>query len=481
MRNRSIARPASPTLGALALALLLGGCSLIPSYQRPEAPIPEQWTNGALGRTEEVPMDTPSTTVGPVDWQTFVVDEALRALIERALANNRDLRQSILNVEVARAQYRVQTADQLPNFLAEGNGTRQRVADDMRTPGSPAEQSSYRAGIALASYELDLFGRVGSLSEEAMHEYLATEEAARSVRISLVAEVIHAYLTRDGAQQRHSLASRIQTMRENTLSLVEQRRKAGAANDLEVQEALGLVQQARVEQERVDREYQQADNALALLVGDASTRSTPTTQRADSAILVRDVAPGIPSELLVHRPDVRRAEHLLMARNANIGAARAAFFPSISLTGSFGSSSLELKDLFSPGQLAWSFMPQITLPIFDGGRNRANLDLAQLRKDIAIAGYERSIQEAFRDASDALVLVDTMRREESALLALVKTSTETTRLAEVRYRSGADDFSRYLDAQRSDLTNQLALVQVTTQRQIALATLFRALGGGWSL
>lgn len=481
MRKRSIARTPSTTLGALALALLLGGCSLIPSYQRPEAPIPEQWTNAALARTEEAYSDTSNSTVGPADWQTFVVDEALRALIKRALANNRDLRQSILNVEVARAQYRVQTADQLPNFQAEGNGTRQRVSDDMRTPGSPAEQSSYRAGIALASYELDLFGRVDSLSEEAMHEYLATEETMRSVRISLVAEVIQAYLTRDGAQQRYSLASRILKMRKDSLGLIEQRRKVGAANDLEVQEALGLVQQARVEQERIDREFQQAENAVSLLVGDASSSSTPMARPEGTAMRVQDVAPGMPSDLLIHRPDIRQAEHLLMARNANIGAARAAFFPRIALTGSFGSSSLELNDLFSPGQLAWSFMPQITLPIFDGGRNRANLDVAQLRKDIAIADYERSIQEAFRDASDALVAVDTMRREESALLALVRTSTETTRLAEVRYRSGADDFSRYLDAQRSDLANQLALVQVTTQRQIALATLFRALGGGWSL
>ena len=481
MLKRPIFRQISPTLGALALSLLLGGCSFIPAYQRPEAPIPAQWTNEVQGKTEETSTKASTSTVSPVDWQTFVVDDTLRALIEKALTNNRDLRQSILNVEVARAQYRVQAADERPSFLAEGSATRQRVSDDMRTPGSSAEQSSYRAGIALATYELDLFGRVSSLSEEAMHEYLATEEAARSAQISLVAEVIQAYLTRDGARRRYSLASGILKMRESSLGLVDKRRTVGAANDLEVQEALGLVQQARVELERVDRDFQQAGNALALLVGDSSTSLTPTARATGGAMLVQDVAPGIPSDLLIHRPDIRQAEHQLMARNADIGAARAAFFPRISLTGSLGSSSLELNDLFSPGQLAWSFIPQVTLPIFDGGRNRANLDIAELRKDIAVTGYERSIQEAFRDASDALVAVDTLRKEESALTALVETSTEAMRLAEVRYRSGADDFSRYLDAQRSDLVNQLALAQVTTQRQIALATLFRALGGGWSL
>ena len=182
----------------------------------------------------------------------------------------------------------------------------------------------------------------------------------------------------------------------------------------------------------------------------------------------------------MHRPDIRRAEHQLLARNANVGAARAAFFPRISLTGSFGNSSTELTGLFSSGQLAWSFMPQITLPIFDGGRNSTNLDLAYVRKDIAIAAYERAIQEAFRDVSDALVAVDTLRKEELALTALAGTSTESMHLAEARYRSGADGFSRYLDAQRNDLANQSALVQVGTERQIALATLFRALGGGWS-
>ncbi len=480
MRKRSIIRPV-PMLGTLALALMLGGCSLIPSYQRPEAPIPANWTNGSLDKTAEPLTVTRASAVRPADWQSFVVDDTLRELIERALANNRDLRQSILNVEVARAQYRVQAADKRPSLQAEGSGTRQRVSDDMRTSGSPAEQTSYRAGLALASYEVDLFGRIGSLSEGAMHEYLATEEAARSAQISLIAEVIQAYLTRDGAQQRYRLAEEIRTTREEMLELVEQRRKVGAANDLEFQEALGLVQQARVEQERIDREFQQADNVLSLLVGEASASSKPAARTAGSSMLVQDVASGMPSDLLIHRPDIRLAEHQLLARNANVGAARAAFFPRISLTGAYGSSSLELKDLFSPGQLAWSFMPQVSLPIFDGGRNRANLDVAMLRKDIAVAAYERSIQEAFRDASDALVAVDTLRKEEVAQVLLVKTSTEAMRLTEVRYRSGADDFSRYLDAQRSDLANQLALVQLTTQRQIALATLFRALGGGWSL
>ena len=469
-----------PALGAITLFLLLGGCSLIPPYQRPEVPLPSEWASRAPAKAEATSEYASTSTAVLFDWRTFVADDTLRAVIEQALANNRDLRQSILNVELARAQYRVQSADRLPSFQVDGAGTRQRVPADMRTPGSPAEQSSYRLGVGLAAYELDLFGRISSLSEEALHEYLSTEDAARSAQISLVSEVIGAYLTRDGAQQRYLLATRILATRNTSLSLLEQRRKLGAASDLDYQEASGLVQQARVEQERIEREVRQAENALVLLIGDTYAASKLPAQEVKGTLLVQDISPGVPSALLMHRPDIRRAEHQLLARNANVGAARAAFFPRISLTGSFGNSSTELTGLFSSGQLAWSFMPQITLPIFDGGRNSTNLDLAYVRKDIAIAAYERAIQEAFRDVSDALVAVDTLRKEELALTALAGTSTESMHLAEARYRSGADGFSRYLDAQRNDLANQSALVQVGTERQIALATLFRALGGGWS-
>lgn len=479
MRDRVIGLEAKPALGALAAAMLLAGCSLAPSYQRPEAPIPAQWTDGTRASQEGAAGTPTASAAATLDWQAFVTDDTLRALIELALANNRSLRQTLLDVDAARALYRVQRADRLPDIEVEGSGMRQRVPEDLRVPGTSAVQGSYQAGVGLAAFELDLFGRVRNLSEAAVQEYLATEEAARSAQISLVAEVIQAYLTREAAQQRYRLASRTLQARETSLELIAQRRRLGAATELDYQEALGLTQQVRVELERIDREFRQASNALALLVGVTDVRPRLPASPLTGTLLVQDLAPGTPSELLALRPDIRAAEHRLQSRNASIGAARAAFFPRISLTGLFGSSSAELSDLFESGQRTWSFAPRITLPIFDGGRNAANLDLAQVRKDMAVAAYEQAIQIAFREVSDALAATDTLRREEAAQRALVQSSAETLRLSEARYRSGADDYLRYLDAQRNDFANRMSLVQVETQRQIALTTLFRTLGGGW--
>lgn len=479
MRNRLIGLDAKPALGALATAMLLAGCSLAPTYQQPEAPIPAQWTDGTRAPQDDATSTSAASAAATLDWQAFVTDETLRALIELALTNNRGLRQTLLDVEAARALYRVQRADRLPDIGIEGSGVRQRVPEDLRAPGTSTVQSSYQASVGLAAFELDLFGRVRNLSEAALQEYLATEEATRSAQISLVAEVIQAYLTRDGAQHRYRLATRTLQARETSLELIAQRLRLGAATELDYQEALGLTQQVRVELERIDREFRQASNALALLVGVTDVRSQLPTYPSMSTLLVQELAPGTPSELLALRPDIRAAEHRLQGRNASIGAARAAFFPRISLTGLLGSSSTELSNLFESGQRTWSFAPQITLPIFDGGRNSANLDLAEIRKDMALATYEQAVQAAFREVSDALAAIDTLRREEAAQRALVQSGAKALRLSEARYRSGADDYLRYLDAQRNDFASRMALAQVETQRQIALATLFRTLGGGW--
>lgn len=449
---------------------LLAGCSLAPVYQRPAAPVADQWTDGTSAPT---PGEISAKSQATLDWRGFVADEALRALIELALANNRDLRQTVLNVEVARAQYRVQRAERLPHFQLEANGTRQR------TPEAAQVQGSYQAGLGLAAFELDLFGRARNLSEATLQEYLSSEENADSARIGLIAEIIDAYLERDGAQHRYLLGTQVLEARETSLRLMGLRRERGLANDLDYQEAVGLVQQARADLERIDREFRQAGNALALLVGVPDTIAQLPRFPSGTTLLVQDLAAGMPSELLMRRPDIRAAEHRLRARNASIGAARAAFFPRISLTGLLGSSSSELSGLFGSGQRAWSFTPQVTLPIFDGGANRANLDVAMLRKDIAVAAYEHAIQTAFREVSDALAAVDTLRREEDAQRAVALASTQARRLSELRYRGGVDDHLRYLDAQRSDYANQMALIQVRTQRQAALATLFRALGGSW--
>lgn len=460
-------------LGAVVLSAVLAGCSMAPVYERPAAPIPGQWNQA------EAAGQSGTSAAATLDWQSFVTDEPLRQLVALALDNNRDLRQAVLNIEAARAQYRIERADRLPGINAQGTGTRQRVPGDLSSTGSAGVQSSYQAGIGLTAFEIDLFGRVRSLSDAALQEYLATEETAHSTRISLVAEVIQAYLARDSAQRRLLVTQQTLDTRLASLELIVKRRQAGTATALDYQEALGLTEQARAERERMDREVRQAGNALGLLVGVNDLSPYLPQRLAEAPVLLQDIAAGAPSDLLERRPDILAAEHQLRSRNASIGAARAAFFPSISLTGLFGSSSADLSNLFDGGQRAWSFTPQITLPIFAGGRNMANLDLATVRKDIAVAQYEKTIQTAFKEVSDALAATDTLRREEASRRALAESSLEAMRLSEARYRGGVDSHLRYLDAQRSAFTDQLSYIEVSTQRQVALATLFKALGGGW--
>lgn len=458
-------------ISALVLAAALAGCSMAPVYERPASPVSEHWSHATSGAGP--------SAAATLDWQSFVTDEALRKLVELALENNRDLRQSLLNIEAARAQYQITRADRLPTLDAQGTGTRQRVPGDLNTTGTSGVQSSYQAGVGLTAFEIDLFGRVRSLSDAALQEFLATEANARSAQISLVAEVIQAYVARDSAQRRLDVTRQTLASREASLELIVKRRQAGTATALDYQEALGLTEQSRAELERMDREVRQAGNALGLLVGVRDLSPYLPARTADAPMLVQEIAAGAPSDLLENRPDILAAERQLQARNASIGAARAAFFPSISLTGLFGSSSADLSGLFDSGQRAWSFTPQITLPIFAGGRNIANLDLATVRKDIAVAEYEKTIQTAFREVSDALVATETLRREEASRRALAQSSLVAMRLSEARYRGGVDSHLRYLDAQRSAYTDQIAYIDVSAQRQAALATLFKALGGGW--
>ncbi|MDF3864554.1 efflux transporter outer membrane subunit [Pseudomonas denitrificans (nom. rej.)] len=471
---RKPAFTASALLLAMIPLLLIAGCSMAPTYERPEAPVAQSWSG---------PAAQPGAAASNLDWQTFIVDSELRELVSVALDNNRSLRQTLLDIEQARAQYRIQRADRVPGLSGAANGNRQRLPADLSNSGSSAVSSSYQVGLALPEYELDLFGRVKSLTDAALEQYLSTEEAARSARIALIAEVSQAYLTYDGAQRRHLLTEQTLASREDSLSLISQRRTAGAATALDYQEALGLVEQSRAELESNARQKQQALNALMLLLGTAdAAKRIPHQLLApqDKPMLIQDIAPGTPSELIERRPDILAAEHVLKARNADIGAARAAFFPRISLTGSFGTSSAEMSGLFDGGSRSWSFVPTLSLPIFDAGRNSANLDLAKVRKDSAVAAYEGTIQTAFREVADALAATDTLRREEAARRALANTTNETLKLAKARYEGGVDSHLRYLDAQRSNFVNESAYIETSTQRQIALVDLFRALGGGWS-
>lgn len=454
-----------------ALAVTLAGCSLAPTYQRPEAPVATAWGDAAGHRGRAVEQ---------LDWQAFIVDPSLRQLVGTALDNNRSLRQTLLDIEQARAQYRIQRADRVPGLNAGASGNRQHLPTDLSSDGREGVSSTYQVGLSLPEYEVDLFGRVKSLSDAALEQYLATEEVARAARIALISEVSQAYLTLDGAERRLALTRQTLASREDSLALVGQRRTAGTATALDHQEALGLVEQSRAELEGIVREQRQAYNTLVLLLGSADAAKAIPAERDEAPMVLQDIAPGAPSALIERRPDILAAEHRLRARNADIGAARAAFFPRISLTGSFGTASAQMSGLFDGGSRSWTFMPQLSLPLFDAGRNRAGLSLAEARKDSAVAAYEGAIQVAFREVADALAATDTLRREQAARRALVDTSRATLALAKARYEGGVDNHLRYLDAQRNSNVNEAAFIEASTQRQLALVDLFRALGGGWS-
>lgn len=468
MRNHLIRRAG---LGLIAASMALAGCtSLAPNYERPLAPVPGTWpTKGAVAAAE-----------GTLPWQDFIVDAQLQALIKTALENNRDLRQTLLNIQAARAQYGIQRADRLPGVSASATGTRQRTPADVGGTANPVTASNYQAGVGFTSFELDLFGRVASLSEAALQTYLASEQTGRAAQLTLIADVAQAYLTRDSAIRRLDLTRQTLEARERSQFLIEQRRRSGASSALDHEEAIGLTEQARADLARIQRELSQSENALRLLVGDSQAVSGLPIRPADGPIVVTELVPGLPASLLARRPDILAAEHELKARHADIGAARAAFFPRLSLTGFLGASSADLSKLFSGGQSAWSFSPQLTLPIFDAGRNSANLTLAEVRKDMAVARYEQSIQTAFREVADALSAADTLRREEVAKQALARSSAASLALSDARYRAGVDSHLRYLDAQRGSYANQIGLIDIATQRQTALVTLFRTLGGAWS-
>lgn len=455
----------------LVIAMLLGGCSLAPTYERPVAQVADNWAG------ESTKQGSP---INQLVWQTFIVDPDLRRLVGIALDNNRSLRQTLLDIEQARAQYRIQRANRVPGLNANAAGNRQRLPADLADNGRPGVTSDYQVGLSLPEYELDLFGRVKSLSDSALQEYLATEEAARAAQIALIAEVSQAYLVHDGAQRRLDLTQQTLISREYSFALISQRRSNGTATALDYQEALGLVEQSRAEQENNLRQKQQAFNALVLLLGTKDAAKSIPERLQKEPMLVQDIAPDTTSTLIERRPDILAAEHRLQARNADIGAARAAFFPRISLTGSFGTSSAQMSGLFDSGSRSWSFVPNLSLPLFDAGRNSAGLSLAEARKDSAVAAYEGAIQTAFREVADALAATDTLRREEAARRALANTSSETLKLAKARYEGGIDSHLRYLDAQRTSFVNETAFIEVSTQRQIALVDLFRSLGGGWS-
>ncbi|NLC36999.1 MAG: efflux transporter outer membrane subunit [Alcaligenaceae bacterium] len=477
--NPSVASGSGPgrfkvrSLVVASLLAVLAGCSLTPDYQQPVAPVPSTIGEARQG------APVADIAISLQGWRDVFIDPQLQGLIETALEHNRDLREAVLNVEAARSQYRIQRSTLLPTVGAYGEGGRQRTPGDLSPTGSTTTSGQYAAGV-MASYELDFFGRLRGLSTEALESYLATEEARRSAHISLVSEVASAYLSWVVDSQLLELAQNTQATRERTVDLVERQYQVGVATQLDVSQAKGALHDARSRTAEFDRLVQQDINALQFLTGSSETlQLTAAPKDLGSVVKLADIPSALPSNVLLNRPDILAAEHTIRAANGSIGAARAAFFPRIVLTGSAGTASADLSNLFSSGTGAWSFFPRLDLPIFDFGNRQANLDLAEVRRDIRINQYERAIQTGFREVADALVArsryVDQLEAQED----LVEEAERTHTLSSYRYETGIDSFLQVLDAQRTLFNAQQSLLATRAEQQLNLVQLYRSLGGGW--
>jgi outer membrane protein, multidrug efflux system len=458
---------------AAVLATGLAGCSLAPRYERPEAPVARDWP-AAPG-----PAGTASTEPRDLGWRDVFGDARLQALVALALENNRDLRVAALNVELVRAQYRIQRSEQLPTLAASGSFTRQRVPADLSPTGTANTGNAYTVGAGVSAFEIDLFGRVRSLSAAALEQYLATEEARRSAHLSLVAAVATQYLAGRAFEDQVALARQTLETVQASYELTRRSYEAGRTSELDLRTAESQVLTARFNLTGAEQQRAQAENALTLLVGQPLPAGLPPPQPLDGQALVAALPAGVPSDVLQRRPDILAAEHALQSANASIGAARAAFFPSISLTAFGGTSSAELSGLFGAGSLAWSFAPRINVPLFTGGALRGSLDLAEVRKSIQVAQYERAIQVGFREVADALVARAALGQQLEAQRARVEAEQRRYQLSDLRYRKGVDSYLSVLTAQRDLFAAQQQLIQSRLAQLANLVELYRALGGGW--
>ena len=459
--------PRGLALAAVAAAALLAGCSMIPTYERPAAPMAAQWP-GTPASTA-----TASPAASDLAWQDFFTDAPLRRLIDTALANNRDLRVAVLNIEQARAQLGIKRADQFPTVNAGFIST-------PTSSNSSDINNLYSAGLLVSAYELDFFGRVASLKGQALAQYLASAEGSKTAQISLIATVAQSWFSLLADEELLALTQQTLATRQDSFKLVQLRFDHGASSELDLRLAQSLVETARVTLAQQQRQRALDENALVLLLG----QGLPTEVRDQlssarlTALRLPELPAGLPSDLLTRRPDIRQAEQQLIAANANIGAARAAFFPRISLTTSIGSASSSLGGLFKDGAWGLTLAPQLLLPIFDAGRNQAGLDSAQTGRAIAVAQYEKSIQSAFREVADALAGRDTLVRQLQAQQAQLDAETTRLRLTQLRFDNGAASQLDWLDAQRSQFAVQQAMVQTRLaylQNQVAL---YKTLGGG---
>jgi len=458
--------PKHLTLIALAAAAALSGCSLIPNYERPAAPVPAAYTQPAAAGENTA-----------IAWRDYFTDPRLQQLIDLALANNRDMRIATLNLEQARAQFQIQRSALFPSVggVASANRGNSQVTGDLG--------NTFTVGLAISAWEIDFFGRINSLKEAALAQYLATDEGRKAYELSLVTSVAQGWLTLVADEELLDISRRTVETRQESIKLAKLRFDAGFASELDYRQAESLTESALATFAQQQRQRALDENALALLLGQqvpAEILTSITGAKLANAAPMADIPAGLPSDLLVRRPDIRAAEQQLISANANIGAARAAFFPSISLTAQYGSVSNELSNLFNSGTWGFNVGPTLNLPIFTAGRLNANLASAKAAREIAVAQYEKSIQTGFKEVSDALAGRTTLAEQARAQAAQAEAERKRFYLSDLRYRNGVASYLDLLDAQRSLFAIEQADVQVRLAQQINQINLYKALGGGWS-
>ena len=461
-------------LAGLVLALI-SGCSLQPVYERPAAPVANAFPSGAAYKSARGGTTLPA---GDIGWRDFLRDARLQRFVEIALANNRDLRVAVLNVEQVRAQYRIQRAALYPQVGGFADASRTRTAAGVSSSGTAATAQTYEIGVQ-ASWEIDFFGRLRSLSDAALQQYFASAYARQAAEILLVSQVADQYLTLLAFDEQMQVTQRTTATAKASYDIVKLQFDTGTGTELAVQQARTVVELANANYAAQVRGRAQAENGLVLLIGQPLPADLPQAVQLDVQQILADVPEGLPSDLLTRRPDILQAEALLLSENANIGAARAAFFPTISLTGTLGTGSAALSGLFGAGSSFWSIIPSLTVPIFNAGQLKAELDVVKIQKDIGIAHYEKAIQTAFSEVANGLAARGTFDDQVAATERYTAAQQRAFDLSTFRYRNGVDNYLTVLTAQTGLYDAQLTLVSTRLQRLTNLVDLYRALGGGW--
>lgn len=476
--------PSNRVVATAVLVMLLSSCTMIPEYKRPDLPVTDSWPAGSsyIPTVHENSKDNSEASdvmVMDLAWQDYFRSDRLKAIIKMTLDNNRNLKVALLTIEKAKASYGIQHSSRLPTIAGEGSFSRSGVPEDLSSTGSSMTSSTINADLAVTSYELDFFGRVKSLDKEELESYLATEEAFLNTRIALIAEIADSYLEYLANKRLLLLAENTFKAQEETYSVVKKQYELGSATRLDLAQAATSVENSKVSISQYTRLTAQARNAIILLAGSDVDKFLDDSETIESIHFMENLPEGLPSKILLARPDIRQAEHQLKAANADIGAARAALYPAISLTGSFGLASDSLSSLLTSGAAwAWNFAPSVSIPIFNRDGLKASLEVARVSEKIAAAEYESAIQTAFREVADQLAARGTYKKQLAAQEALVAASQNAYELSSARYKNGIDNFLTVLDSQRSLLSAQQNAVTVRQAYLSNLVNLYKVLGGG---